>query len=122
MKPDSNLPGVPFNFDTVPLWLKPDLWDETKTVRCRGLLFILLYILSAAAFGGIIAVPVGIYMGVDTMGTTALVCLAVSLPGGVLLGLGTWWDFTRASRRLAVEAASMAQAKESSDNSVDGKE
>ncbi len=85
MKPDSTPPGVPFNFDAIPLWLKPDLWDESKTVRCRGLLFIVLYTLSVAAFMAILAVPAGIYKGADMMLTTVLLWLALSLPGGVLM-------------------------------------
>jgi hypothetical protein len=122
MKPDSSSPGVPFNFDAIPLWLKPDLWDETKVVRCRGLFFILLYTLSALVFVGIIAIPVGIYKGKDAAGTTALIWLALSLPGGVLLGLAACWDFNRGCRRIAAEAANKSPAEKPSDNPEDRKD
>jgi hypothetical protein len=78
MKPDSNVPGIPFNFHAIPLWLKPDLWDETKKMRCRGLLFVVLYTLSAAAFVAIIFVPIGIYKGKHMIGTTALIWLGLT--------------------------------------------
>lgn len=117
MKPDSTPSGVPFNFDTIPLWLKPDLWDETKIVRCRSLLFIALYTLSAAAFVAIILIPIGIYKGHGTYGTTAIIWLVLSLLGGILLGLAACWDFSRGKRRIAAEAARVAQAEKSSVNS-----
>ncbi len=122
MKPDSNPPGIPFNVDAIPVWLKPDLWDETKVVRCRGLLFILLYTLSVAVFVGIIAIPVGIYKGIHAAGTTALVWLAFSLPGGILVGLAVWWDFVRGCRRIAAEAANKPPAEKLSDNPEDRKD
>jgi hypothetical protein len=119
LKPDSNSPGIPFNFDAIPLWLKPDLWDETKAVRCRGLFFVALYTLSAAVFVAIIAVPVGIYKGKHMIGTTALIWLAFSFPGGILLGLAAWWDFVRASRKIAAEAASAPQVEKPSNIPTD---
>ena len=121
MKPDSNSPGVPFNFDAIPLWLKPNLWDETKMVRCRGMLFIALYTLSFSAFMAILAIPVGIYKGVNETATTVLVWIAVSFPGGVMLGLAAWWDFTRARRRIVAETASTQHAEKPSDASEGNK-
>jgi hypothetical protein len=114
MKPDSTPPGVPFNVDAISVWLKPDLWDETKVVRCRGLLFIVLYSLSMTAFGAILAIPIGIYKGINATGTTTLVWLSLSLPVGVLVGLAAWWDFVRRSRMIAVESASAPQAEKPS--------
>lgn len=122
MKPDSNPPGVPFNFDVIPLWLKPDLWDETKDVCCRGLLFIALYTISVATFAAIIFVPIAFYKGTHAVGTTALVWLALSLPVGVLVGLAGWWDFTRASRRISAEMASTQQAEKPSNTPEDRKD
>jgi hypothetical protein len=122
MKPDSNPPGIPFNFHAIPLWLKPDLWDETKKVRCRGLLFVVLYTLSMAVFVAIIAVPAGIYKGKHMMGTTALIWLALSLPGGLLTGLAAWWDFVRASRKIADEAANAPQVEKPSNLPEDRKD
>lgn len=109
MKPESNVGGVSFNFHAIPLWLQPDLWDETKQVRFRGLLFISLYALSMAVFGAIIFVPIGIYMGLDAAGTTTAIWLSASLFGGTLSGLGAWWDFVRGCRKIAVEAASSSK-------------
>lgn len=122
MKPDSTPPGSPFNFDAIPLWLKPDLWDETKAVRCRGLFFILLYTLSVAAFGTILAVPVGIYKGADMAGTTALLWLTLSLCFGIPLGLAVWWDFVRGCRKIAAEAAGSAHTDEPSNIPEDRKD
>ena len=109
MKPDSTAPGIPFNFDAIPIWLKPDLWDETKVVRYRGLLFILLYTLSAAACVAIIFVPIGFYKGRYAMGTTALIWFFLSLPGGLFVGLAAWWDFVRRSRLLAAAEMTITQ-------------
>ena len=109
MKPAPNPPGFLFDFDAIPLWLKPDLWDETKNVPYRGLLFVVLYILSVAVFFAIIFVPAGIYKGKNMMGTTALIWLAFSCPWGLLIGLLTWWDFVRRSRKIAAEGASAPQ-------------
>jgi hypothetical protein len=122
MKPSPNPPGIPFNFDAIPLWLKPDLWDEAKKVRCRGLLFVVLYTLSAAAFGAILFVPAGIYKGKDMMGTTALVWLALSLPGGLVLGFASWWDFVRGCRKIAAEAANAPQVEKPSNLLEDRKD
>jgi lysylphosphatidylglycerol synthetase-like protein (DUF2156 family) len=109
MKPDSNVPGVPYNFDAIPVLLKPDLWDETKNIRFRGLLFVLLYTLLAAAFVAILAVPVGFYKGRDAAGVTALIWLVLSLCLGIPYALAVWWDFIRASCRLAAAAADSSQ-------------
>jgi hypothetical protein len=122
MKPDSTPPGVPFNIDAIPIWLKPDLWDETKVVRCRGLLFIVLYSLSTTAFGAILAIPIGIYKGINAIGTTTLVWLSLSLSVGVLVGLAAWWDFARRSRLIAVEAVSAPQAEKQSNTREDRKD
>jgi lysylphosphatidylglycerol synthetase-like protein (DUF2156 family) len=91
IKPDSNVPGAPYNFDAIPVWLKPVLWNETKNIRFRGLLFVLLYTLSAAAFAAIIFVPVGFYKERDAAGVTALIWLVLSLCLGIPYALAVWW-------------------------------
>lgn len=113
MKPDPAAGGYAFNFSAIPLWIKPDLWDETKKVRFRGLFFVALYSLSMAVFVAIMAVPIGIYKGKDVVGTTAAIWLVLSLFGGIISGLGAWWDFARGSSKIAADAARSQQSKNS---------
>lgn len=98
MKPDSNPPGAIFNFHFLPMWLYPDVWDENKEIKLRGLWFIALYVLSTLAFGGLIFVPLGFYLNNWTV--TATVWLALGIGWGFLLGLAAWWDFTRRVKKL----------------------
>ena len=101
MKPNSNYPGSIFNFDAIPVWIQPDLWDETKTLRFRGLWFVLLYALSMATFSALIFVPIGIYFaysGSNDPKVTLVLWLVTTVVLGSLLGLATWWDFARKCR------------------------
>lgn len=109
MKPDNNAP--PFNVDAIPLRLMPDLWDEKKTIRYRGLMFITLYTLSITINFLLFFIPIGIYVYIGgTNGLYMVVAtikwwLILSIPMGVIGGLAAWWDFTRACRKLAKEKA-----------------
>jgi len=94
MKPDGKVP--PFNLDAIPLWICPDLFDETKDVQYRELRIVSLYCVSMLAHELMIFGPLAIYMAFG-QGNRAkgalLVWLAVGVPFGLLLGLGMWWDF-----------------------------
>ena len=120
MKPDPNAGGYAFNFHAIPLWIKPELWNETKKVRFRGLLFMALYSLSMAVFGAIFYIPIGIYKGKDAIGTTTVIWLVLSLFGGVVSGLGGWWDVIRASSKIAADATSSQENKSSTNIAADG--
>lgn len=99
--------SAPFNFEAIPHWLEPELWDETKCVQHRGLKFIGLYTLSAAINSLIVFVPIFIYVGADGFKGVSvwwvipMWWLLLSTPWGILIGLLSWWDFTRACRKLA---------------------
>ncbi len=107
MKPDNNFP--PFHADAIPLRLLPDLWDETKILKYRGLKFIALYTLSMAINFLLVFIPIGIYVyfgrinGLHMVVATIKWWLIISTPCGVLMGLAVWWDFTRECRKLAKE-------------------
>ncbi len=94
MKPDPDVSGMPYNFDTLPMWLLPSLWDEHKKVRLRGLWFVLLYTLSFLVFGALFAFPLAIIFGKPLIATT-YVWLSLCVPSGIILGFLAWWDFTR---------------------------
>lgn len=113
MKPDTNYPGSVFNFDAIPYWVKPELWDREKSVHCRGLQFVLLYILSTALFVTFFAIPIGIYLGIEHVQVTVGIWLALTLISGTLIGLGVWWDFIRECRKLALQEETNAQARSS---------
>jgi hypothetical protein len=94
----------PFNFDAIPLWLYPEVFDDTKEVAYRGGWFVFLYVLSAALNGLILFGPVGLYMATGNLHSviaTVAIWLAISLPGGIILGLAVWWDYTREVRKKA---------------------
>lgn len=96
MKPDTSCP--PLYPDAIPLWLYPDLFDETKVVTHRGWKFVSLYALSIMLNGLIYFIPIGLYKGAGAYQATLFVWLALTLPSGILLGLGVWRDFNRAER------------------------
>ncbi|MES2741713.1 MAG: hypothetical protein V4754_12280 [Pseudomonadota bacterium] len=103
MKPDSNPPGSPFDFDAIPLWMKPDLWNEKKIVRYRGCYFIFLYSLSTLIFASFIFVPIGIYQGSNMIYTTIAVWICTSLPWGLIIGVLAWRDFAVKKRKIEIE-------------------
>jgi len=108
MKPDPNVSGVPYNFDTLPIWLFPSLWEESKTVRLRGLWFVLLYTLSSLVFGALFIFPLAIIFGRPII-TTTWVWLFLCIPCGVVLGLISWWDFARKRKKLQIEGIQQCQ-------------
>lgn len=103
MKPDMNPPGAFFNFDAFPFWVYPDLWDETKKVRFRGLWFVILYTLSFSIFSGLILFPGSLIFTNKPLWTTTWVWLYLFTPWGFFLGLAAWWDFTKRSKKLLEE-------------------
>jgi hypothetical protein len=97
MKADSNAPGSPFNFDFIPLLLYPDVWDETKVVKLRGLWFIFLYTLSTITFAACIFVPIAFF---KPWKTTLIIGLIFGLLFGPFLGLAVWRDFANGKRKI----------------------
>lgn len=102
MKPDPDVSGVPFNFDAIPMWLYPDVWDETKQVRLRGLWFVLLYTLSALIFTGVVAIFLALIFS-KSMTVMAIGGLFFGGLGGIVIGLSAWWDFTHRRKKLLLE-------------------
>lgn len=116
MKPNGNAPGSPFNFDVIPAWLFPSLWDETKEIRLRGLWFVVLYTLSLLIFFGVIALLLAVVFS-KPVAVMARVWLFLGIPGGIIYGLATWWDFIRLCKKNILEEArkkSEAQSQEPS--------
>ena len=94
MKPDSSFP--PFYPDAIPLWLHPDLFDETKKVAFRGCWFIGLYVFSILINGLIIFGPIAIYVsfgGGDGYKAAIGLWFTIFFPGGIIIGLLTWREF-----------------------------
>lgn len=101
MKPDTDHSGAPFDFNALPMWIYPDAWDENKSVKLRGLWFILLYMFSTILFAGLIFVPIALYLG--KWSTAFVLWLLWGGAGGFAIGLAVWWDFTKRARRLKAE-------------------
>jgi hypothetical protein len=104
MKPDNKVP--PFNLDALPLWLYPDIFDETKDIANRGGWFVFLYSLSMLLNSFFLFGAIALYMafgGRQNILVTLAVWLAVSIPTGILIGLAVWWDYRRAARKAAGE-------------------
>lgn len=108
-KPASNAPGIPFNFDWIPLALEPDLWNLERFVPWRRTKMVSFYALSMAAFAGIIClvgyVGVCIKTGFDAA-QTWVVPLALWGGGcffGVIYGLGVLFDFKKFKRQYEQE-------------------
>ena len=100
MTPDGKVP--PFNLDALPLWLYPNISDETKEVANRGGWFVLLYTLSMLFNGLVVFGPIALYMafgGWRGMVVTLAVWVTVSVPVGIIVGLAAWWDYRRAARK-----------------------
>jgi hypothetical protein len=106
MKPSPDVSGVPFNFDTIPLWLYPDIWDETKQVRCRGLWFVVLYMLSVMVFFAIVGIAASLIFAVRTIPAMLMFAFFAGGLGGVLFGLSEWRDFVVRRRELLKEMGS----------------
>ncbi|WP_143694801.1 hypothetical protein [Variovorax sp. JS1663] len=103
MKPNANPPGTPFSFDRVAIWLFPDLWNEKKEIRYRGLWFVMCYTLSMLIFFAIVIIPGALIFSI----TLPVAFLIVGVAGalfGMIAGFCAWWDFCR--RRRAIEQPS----------------
>ena len=120
MKPNSTPPGVPFNFDTIPLWVRPDLWDEATNVKYRGLWFVCLYTMSLGTFAAMIFFPLGLFFAKPVIVTT-VVWLTLSIVTGIPFGLAVWWDFTRESRKIAAQEAAIQGGQRTSNSSSEDK-
>lgn len=105
MKPGPDVSGMPYNFDKLPLWLFPSLWDETKQVRLRGLWFMLLYALSLEVFLGMFAF-FGAIIFSRPISSMLWFTLIFSILGGSIIGLFNWLDFTRRRQKLLAEKSS----------------
>ncbi|MFA5826738.1 MAG: hypothetical protein WC825_12320 [Gallionellaceae bacterium] len=108
MKPDPDVSGVPYNFDALPIWLFPSLWDETKTVRLRGLWFVLLYTLSFLVFGALLMFPLAIILSRPINAATG-VWIVLCIPSGVVIGLFSWRDFAKKHKKLQAEGIQQYQ-------------
>lgn len=104
LKPSGNAPGSPFDFDVIPIWICPGLWDETKEIHLRGFLFVVLYTLSVVVFFAICMVVIVLLFS-RPIGLVLWFSQFIALPLGVIYGLATWWDFTRRKKLLLENAA-----------------
>ena len=98
-----NKGGEPFNFNLIPVWLYPDLFEETKEVNYRGGWFVVLYLISTLLNMLFIFGPLYIYTFFtepDRAIVALYIWLAIGIPFGVLLGLGMWRDFNLQCRKL----------------------
>ncbi len=85
MKPEPNVTGVPYNLDLLPIWIYPDLWNETKIVRLRGLWFVFLYTLSTLVFFSLFMF-FGAILFTRSIETMLYFALIISLPIGSIIG------------------------------------
>ena len=107
MKPNTTPPGAFFNFDAIPLWLYPDLWDENKVVSHRGIWLVSLYTISFLAVFALVFGLIALFIGSQSFLTIFWIWLAVSTPCGLLSGIGALGDFSKRSREIK-EANSVA--------------
>ncbi len=109
MKPTVNYSGI--NFDAIPMWIYPDVWDENKPVKFRGLCFILLYTLSFSVFANLLFLPVGLYHG--KLNAAIWIAATFGAITGVLGGVAAWYDFSKCVSKL--KAAEKNATQESPD-------
>ncbi|WP_157008431.1 hypothetical protein [Xenophilus azovorans] len=119
-KPASNVPGIPFNFDWIPLMLDPDLWELNKFVPLRRVKLVSFYALSMAVFAGIICLISYIGVGIQTSFTAtstwtfSLVILGLGCCFGVIYGVGVLFDFNKFKRQYEQEEHQSTKVDESS--------
>ncbi len=93
MKIETDHSGVPYNFDVIPNWILPEMYDKKKAMPFRGLWFVLLYALSTTIFGGLLFIPLALFSG---KWAVPLVLWSIfGFGGGALIGFAKWWDFSR---------------------------
>lgn len=98
-----NKGGEPFNFNRIPLWLYPDLFEEDKTVAYRGCWFVLLYLISTLVNTLLVFGPISIAMlfgGGNGASVALYIWLAIGSPFGIFIGILMWRDFNQQSRKL----------------------
>ena len=101
MKIDSSFP--PFNTDAFPLWVRPDLFDETKEIAHRGWLIVGLYLASLLLNGLIICGPLAIYMafgGFHGVVVSLSIWLIIFFPGGLVIGLAVRREFNMRVKKM----------------------
>ncbi|WP_143684647.1 hypothetical protein [Variovorax sp. KK3] len=104
-KPEINVPGFPYDFHAIPLWIEPNLWSLENDVHWRksriALLYFLSMIFAISAFFSAMFVCLGLSNGFDS-GRAKGVWLpwAMSVPWAPVYGLGVLWDFVKAKRKL----------------------
>ena len=115
MKLDPDVSGVPYNVDKLPMWLYPGLWDETKRIPLRGLWFVLLYALSFQVFFSLFMF-VGAIVFSRPIGSMLWFSLLIGVPVGGVIGLASWWDFTRRRKKLVSKSATETSDSESQEH------
>ncbi|WP_143684644.1 hypothetical protein [Variovorax sp. KK3] len=102
-KPELNIPGVPYNFDAIPLWIEPALWDIATAVRFRRTKIAAFYCLSGIAATTVVCLPMYLWLGISN-GFSSTRALGIWLPWAMSIaftpvyGLGVLWDFVKAKR------------------------
>lgn len=113
MKPDNSVPGYPFDFDAIPRWIEPDLFDFNASISWQKTKIISLYALSCAIGGAW-----GLFLGYLLIGLIHeftkewafaffvlwAIASAVLAP---LFGFAAFWDFTKAKRKHEAESGSL---------------
>ncbi|WP_179106938.1 hypothetical protein [Variovorax sp. KK3] len=84
--PEFNVPGFPYNFDAIPLWIEPDLWNLEVNVHWRRSKLVLLYGLSMIGMATAIFLPIFLYLGVSS-GFDSTRALGVWLPWVMTISL-----------------------------------
>ncbi|WP_143072460.1 MULTISPECIES: hypothetical protein [unclassified Variovorax] len=111
MKPDSNTPGYPFNFDAIPHWVEPELLDFNALIKFRKTKIVCLYALSCAIGGAWV-----IFLGYLLIGLLHeftkewafaffvfwAIASSIFAP---LFGLAVLWDFTKAKEKYEITSA-----------------
>ena len=94
MKPPDSAPGSPFDFNLAARFLIPDLWNEKKPMRFRGVGFVFSYLLSALIYFSAIILPICFILSRPVWPSLVLIFCS-GAPFGVMCGLAAWWDFNR---------------------------
>ncbi|WP_143042553.1 hypothetical protein [Variovorax sp. YR752] len=110
MKPDINIPGYPFDFNAIPLWIEPNLFKFDLLIPWRRTKIAIFYALSAAVGNGLVFLLLFVLVGIvhSFEGKAALALFVIwAISSGVLApltGLAVLWDFTKAKRKHEEES------------------